>query len=73
MRSGIKKILGVLLVFLSENWVFVKKATRGVMGNFQKFIRFKDKHGKLHSYFVTYRDFKILPEQWEEIQKIINS
>lgn len=42
-------------------------------GDFQKIIRFKDKHGKLHSYFATYRDFTIIPEQWEEIQKIINS
>jgi hypothetical protein len=42
-------------------------------GNFQKIVKFKDKHGKWHSYFATYRDFTIIPEQWEEIQKIINS
>lgn len=44
------------------NIVYIKILEGAVMGNFQKLIKFKDKHGKWHRYFATYRDFRIIPE-----------
>ena len=38
-----------------------------------KIVRFKDKSGKWHAYCATYINGEMLPEDWQAIQKIINS
>lgn len=42
-------------------------------GDFQRLVKFKDRKGKYHLYLATYKNFRMIPSDWEEIQRIKNA